>query len=272
MSAKKSPQSVPRGNEDAVVRALSKIAAILLRIGFDSPRSEHLLRRAFVLAALNKARDEKIRATQSEIATLAGISRLEVRKMLSRRDVTVKRGVRVRSTRVDQIIEGWRGDARFVDRHGQPRTLKVSGSQGAFPSLVKAYGRDVTVRTLRNRLVREGVAIEKNGRISLRATPKTRTGSVAAAESDLRFLESQLEDIDFGIGKRTYTTRRIFLLAKEKKSIQRLRRVALERMSIVLGAFVASAEPQESGKRESRSRHRLIVSTTVAAEAEGEKE
>lgn len=270
MSAPKSLGNGTQPAEELLARTLLGVAAILLRLGLSAPHAEHLLRRAFVSAARSNVRAFGLRATQSQIASLAGLSRLEVRKFLTSR-ARDSGLTQLRSTRVDQVLEGWRRDPLFLDARGRPRALETKGAHSAFAKLVSKYGRDVTAKTLRDQLLRAGAAVEKRGHIRIAPTHERRSREQNAAKSDLTFLGSQLKGLDLQLGRRAYITRRMTVRVGDKKSAQRLRRTALEKVQLTLSALEAMSAPATAITLQNRrSEHRVIITATIATES-GEK-
>jgi hypothetical protein len=139
-SSKKRRRPESKENEALVLGVLERIATILLRLGFDAPYSERLLRNAFVLAAIRRSESSGSRATQSQIALVAGVSRLDVRRILAEglrpdasRDIE-------RQSRIERLIDGWKQDARFVDAKGRPKSLTIFGRKSEFAKLALSYG------------------------------------------------------------------------------------------------------------------------------------
>lgn len=256
----------PSDIETLVAQLLSRIATILLRMGLDSPRAEGLLRRAFVAAAVKKTRSVDRRATQSLLASLAGLSRLEVRTILDGRTSRLPN----KSNRIDRLISGWRSDPQFLDSHGKPRPLQLRGAGASFSRLVRKYGRDVTVRSLQDELLRRGVVIENNSRLVLLQERSTRSSEAVAALSDLKFLVSHLEAIDFELGRRTYVTRQSSISAEGSKGVAMMKRIALERLDTVLNSLAetsADTRPARAHGKNRRTR-RLLIKIIVASESE----
>jgi hypothetical protein len=253
-------------NEGPISQSLDQLAAILLRTGLDSPAAEQLLRRAFVRAAARVSASSTHRPTQSQIASVSGVSRREVRALLGAKNS--RKGDNTEPTsRLAKLIDGWCNDPSFSTPRGLPRPLQHRGSKSEFDALVRKYGRDITKKTLRVHLAMLGLAREQDGQLLLiRATlPRNR---YAAATSDLRFLASQLAHIDFELGRRKYFSKRVVLSAQERKSVEAMRQIAISRLGTVLHSLQSmSAEPRKGRSRKSVSPHRLLVSTTIAVES-----
>jgi hypothetical protein len=223
------------------------------------------MRQSFVLAASRVAATTRTRTTQSKIASLAGVSRLEARKILARAG-TERSQVRP-TTRINQLIAGWKSDPDFAARGSKPRPLGHRGSHSEFDALVRRYGRDVTKKTLLDQLVSLGMANLKNGRVHLNHGTKLSKHAIAAT-ADLRFVASQLKNIEFELGRRAYQTRSIFIEARDKKSVQTMKQIAFNRLETVLSSLTSlSATPRQRASKRS-AQHRLLVSTTVAVESE----
>jgi hypothetical protein len=266
VTSKKGRLHAPQQHEDLVGQSLLQIAAILLRIGIDAPQAERKLRHAFILAAQENAIASGVRVTQSQIASLAGISRLEVRTALTKLRSGRSQPHLGRRSRIDQIVDAWRSDPQFLDAHRRPKQLSVKGHRSGFHQLVKKYGRDVTPTAIRNQLILRGFATEQDGILRLsRGADHQRQLSSAA---DLQFLTSQLSDINFQIGRRAYTTRRVAITSSEPKSVRVMRRIALERINAVLNS-ISELPLQNSKRRTTRSGKdsiRILITATVATE------
>ena len=248
----------------SISRLLSTIAAILVRLGLDSPQSEKLLRRAFVKAALQRVQVEPQRLTQARIASLTGLSRLEVRTILNSRQVLES----PQTPRVDNLVHGWRTDPQFLDTSGKPRHLEMRGGGSTFEGLAKKYGRDVTARSLREDLVRRGLVTIRHHKLVLLLKHAAPTGDARAARADLKFLASHLASIDFQLGRRAYVLRQGTISAGDKRTIEMLKRVAVTRLDTVFSSLAEmSADSQGAGKKKQKSR-RLIVTAIVATEDE----
>jgi hypothetical protein len=253
-------------HEDLVGQSLLQIAAILLRIGLDAPQAERMLRHAFILAAQQNAFASGVRVTQSQIASLAGLSRLEVRTALAKLGVGRREANLDRRSRIDQIVDAWRSDPQFLDRHKRPKQLSTRGPRSGFHQLVKKYGRDVTPKAIRNQLVLRGYAVERNGMLRLSRGTDLRTQQASTA--DLRFLISQLSDFNFQLGRRTYTSRRVAITSREPKSVRVMRRIALDRINAVLSSISALPLQDSTSQTSRRGKDtvRLMVTATVATE------
>lgn len=260
------PVSATRSRTELVDRSLYRIAAILLRIGLDAPAAERMLRKAFILAARDHVERTSPRATQSHIASLAGVSRREVRIAKPRQPSRGNSASQHASpTRLQEIVTAWRTDPRFADRRGRPRPLSLTPGRNSFDDLSKSYGRDVTTKTLKDQLIQKRLVEEQQGKLvllAISAVPRREAG-----DSDLQFLASQLQAINFHLGRRAYVTKRVSISADDRKSAQRIRRLVTERLEPLLNSIASlSANPTGKPNRRQGDRFRILVSTAIATE------
>ncbi|HTU64462.1 MAG TPA: DUF6502 family protein [Steroidobacteraceae bacterium] len=263
----------PKPGTRVLEEALVQLASILLRLGIDSPRSERLLRQAFVKAASLTAGNKSRRTTQSQIASLAGISRLEVRRLM-RLQAQPQQPKTSRLSRIDRVMAGWMTDVDFANSKGSPKPLDFDGANSSFEKLVRKYGRDVTKRTLMRELVSRKLATEKNGLLHLNSSAVNISTSAtpSSALADLKFLNSSLSGFDFTLGRRGYVVRKISLAAPDRKSLLRVQRETLKRADVMLAALRVFEFPKGQSQLRLRSpRRRVIVTTSVTTECGDEE-
>jgi hypothetical protein len=267
VSPKKSQSFESREHEALVLNVLERIAAILLRIGFDAPNTEYLLRCAFVLASLRRAELSGTRTTQSQIALVAGVNRLDVRRIVAaRRQQNFAREID-RQSRLERILRGWKQDSNFVDARGRPKPLSIVGRSSEFARLARTYGRDVTPRTLMNMLVSNNVAAIKGRKLVLSEQNSSRRASLLAGASDLNFLSSQLASYDFQTGRRTFVIRQRRLSVNDSKSLKLLQRKALRNIEAAIGSMDSVAVRDRQWLRVKKvPKHRLLVTTILSSE------
>jgi len=263
VTARKTSHRASSDFDALTTKLLQRIAAILLRLGLDSPSAEWLLRRAFVSAALQKTGSSGKRPTQSELASIAGLSRLEVRTLLRDRHRKTHP-----TSRIDQVVLGWENDPMFLDSRGKPSALELRGPGKTFDRLAKKYGRDVTTRTLRVELIRRKIAELKGKKLTLVQKGRHFSNDRIAAHTDLKFLVSQLGSIDFQLGRRAYLTRQSSVLVEDKKGVEMVKRIAVERLETVLSSLTEMSVDARKFERSGRRGRRLMITTIVATEAE----
>jgi hypothetical protein len=262
--AKKAREHSSRHSDLLLAHALKGIAAVLLRLGINAPRAERLLRIAFVQAAEAYARNQGIRVNQSQIATLAGVNRIDVRKLL--RALPAKFSApQTPINRLDVVLAGWRRDTKYCNRRGQPRALSHKGKDSDFSKLVKAYGRDVTSKSVLQELLRVGAIIKTRGDLVQIRGSAIKSSEASAAQADLQYLEAQLRKLSLQMGRRQYATRSASVSVANRKSAWRLQRATLEKIQLMLGALDSMSFHEVPSQ--STPLHRVIVTATVAIES-----
>jgi hypothetical protein len=268
-SHRKDGESISNGNESVASRFLEKLASILLRLGFDSPRAESLIRQAFVQEAARFARQIGGRSTQSQIALIAGVNRLDVRKILASQHRPHSRKNFSHQSRVERILLAWREDPDFTDEQGHPKPLTVTGAKSQFERLVRKYGRDVTVRTIRDDLIKNKIAARKGTRLVLKKRGRTIDSSSAAALVDLNFLNSQLAPFDFTRGHRAFVARNLALSTTDLKLLKLARRKAIARIETALSSLKSLQRSlSTTGSNRGKRIHRLRITAILSAESD----
>jgi hypothetical protein len=272
-SYRKVGESISKDNESVVSYFLEKFASILLRLGFDSPRAESLVRNAFVLEAATLARQIGGRSTQSQIALIAGVSRLDVRNILASQHRPHSRKHSSRQSRVERILLAWREDPEFANEQGHPKPLTVTGSNSQFERLVRKFGRDVTARTIREDLIKNKIAVRKGTRLVLIKRGRAIDSSSAAALADLNFLNSQLAPINFRRGKRAFIDRNLSLSTTDLRLLKLTQRKAIAKIETALSSL-ESLQRSLSATDSKRSKriHRLRITAILSTESDSASE
>ena len=252
-----------------LAQALENLASVLLRLGINAPRAESLLRTAFVHAAEAHVRSQGARVNQSQIATLAGINRVDVRNVL--RTKSAGRAIPLsQHSRLERVLAAWRRDAKFLNRSGRPRPLSYRGKNSEFSRLVRRYGRDVSAKSILEQLLRIGAVAERAGNLVISRNSDARSSEANAARADLKFLEAQLRQLRFRFGKRAYVTRSTSVGVQNGSMARRLQRTTIEKVHLLLSALDAMSD-QETSNRAAPA-HRVIVTATVATESRRESD
>ena len=268
MATTRKGAAATRTDEQLAVRLFTCLASVLLRLGIDAPHAARIVREAFVLAAVKSAHTSARRATQSRVASIAGLSRLDVRNILSSRDAKSTRGSRPRFSRIERLLQGWRTDPHFLDRRGKPRALGFKGVSSEFSLLVRRYGRDVTAKTLLEQMTRLHIVSKSNEKVCLNNALASPMVPSIAALNDLRFLATRLEEFNWLEGRRTFSTVRISIPVEEKKAAQLVRQIALERMQAVMGSLGALNIEASARNGRARNKRRVLVTASIAADVE----
>jgi hypothetical protein len=268
VSANRKGTTASRIDEDLAVRLFTRIASVLLRLGIDAPHAERIVREAFVLAAAESARQLGRHATQSRVASIAGISRLDVRNILSVHLTKGDRNAHSRPTRIQHLLQGWRTDPRFLDSRGRPKPLDLKGASSDFGLLVRKYGRDVTARTLLEQLIRLRLARKVKGKIYLDSVRDDLSVQSTGALNDLKFLTTRLSDFNWLDGRRTFSTAQIAIPMSDRKAAHLVRRIALERIETVLGSIGALSVETATNNGRAQTKNRVLVTASIAADLE----
>jgi hypothetical protein len=252
-------------HSDAALRqTLNNLAEVLLRLGINAPNAERLLREAFVRAAESYARTHGSSANQSQIATLSGVNRIDVRKILSR-DNKRRSIPRSKISRLEEVLAAWRREASYLDGRGQPRPLTFRGKDSDLSRLVKRHGRDVTTKSILEQLVRTRAVVEKAGRLVITRKRSKLSTEENSARADLRFIEAQLRELRLKLGRRAYVTRRVSIQVADHKTARRLQQSMVEKIQLLLRALDAVA--YHGDRSQGDSFHRVIVTANVATES-----
>ena len=265
---KKRTTTGTRREHDLATGVLRQIASVMLRLGYDSPYTESILRSAFVNAARNRAEASGKRVTQSQLALIAGVSRKDIRSILADRSASQNPRKFKRRSRVEEVIHGWTSDPNYCDSKGRPKSLTFDGAHSQFSRLVRDYGRDVTARTLREDLVSSRQAKLVRGRVVLDAASAVRSVLNLAAISDLRYLSEHFRTIGLTHGRRSYVTRSVTIHATDAHALRVMLRKATQKIEYLMSSMRSLDHPvrHDHVNRHHRS-HRIVVTATLSAES-----
>ena len=153
----------------ALTVLLRPLVRILLRHGIPCDVLSTVARQLYVRVASEEFVLPGKRQTTSRVAILTGLSRKEVRRIMTTGDVDNQEATD-RYNRAARVITGWVRDKEFLDHAGQPLPLPVDGTDASFGTLVRCYSGDIPVRAMLDELLRVGaVRRTKDGRIRLHA-------------------------------------------------------------------------------------------------------
>jgi hypothetical protein len=144
---------------------LSELASILLPRGMTPKRFSELARYAFVQAAADTTKLRNGRVNHSRVAAQTGLTRADVKRLLSRNGFEPSKGGK---TAVERVIHGWRTDREFAVSPGRTKALQIAGPKGSFARLVKKYGGDVPHRAILDELRRIGAVRDSGDVVQLR--------------------------------------------------------------------------------------------------------
>jgi hypothetical protein len=159
---------------------LTELAVVLLQAGVTPKHFGELAKQAFVEAAgtLSQFRNGKI--NRSRVAVMTGLSRSEVKRLLSGQ-ISMKAPISAQQSRGERVISGWMSDHRFLDGRGRPLRLPIAGGRVSFTSLVKQFGGDVPHRAVLEELRRLRVVRQIGNRLELDARRQLPGGRASAS-------------------------------------------------------------------------------------------
>jgi hypothetical protein len=164
---------MPRRHPQPLIAAftvlLRPLVRILLRHGIPCDVLSAIARQVYVRVAAEEFVLPGKKQTTSRISILTGLTRKEVRRIMTTTDVDNQEATD-RYNRAARVITGWVRDKEFHDKAGDPLALPVEGENASFGALVRYYSGDIPVRAMLDELLRVGaVRKTKEGRIRLQA-------------------------------------------------------------------------------------------------------
>jgi len=161
--------AVQRGsgwNPSTLQKQMIALAALLIGKGMTAKSFEQLARCAFVQAATKGSTFRNGRVNYSRVAARTGLTRAEVRRVLS---AGSDFWPQARSGPLERVVLGWRTDRHFIDQYRRPRRLTVTGDRHSFANLAKQYAKDVPHKALLEELLRIGAVVVSGTNVKLSA-------------------------------------------------------------------------------------------------------
>ena len=158
---------VQRGNgwnPSAPQQQMTALAAQLIGQGMTAKSFEQFARCAFVQAATKGSSFANGRINYSRVAARTGLTRAEVKRVLSAGSAFWPRA---RSGPLERVVLGWRKDRQFIDQYRRPKRLVVMGDRHSFASLAKRYAKEVPHRALLEELRRIGAVVVSGTNVKL---------------------------------------------------------------------------------------------------------
>ncbi len=252
----------------AAARLLKPLVRILVRYGIPYRVFADVAKRAYVEVARGEFTIDGRKQTLSRVAVLTGLSRKEVRRVLSLPQADDSAAV-ARYNRAARVISGWARDPAFRDRAGRPAALPFEDPQGQrdFHALVRRYSGDMPARAVLDELERVG-AVERtrDGRIRLAA----RAYVPQQAETDkLTILGTDAADliacIDHNLQAspdRAFFQRKVAYDNLPAEALEEIRRLASERSQRVLedlDALMSASDRDTNPNVQGSGRKRVVL-------------
>jgi hypothetical protein len=201
--------------ETALSTILDALAAALIQLDVTPARVSQLARTAFVkVGAMHARKSSSGRPHLAKIAAITGLSRSEVKRIVSTEYATSPRSPED-SPRAMRVLRGWQTSQEY-SRQGKPRILRVTGKRPSFESLCKAFSGDIPTRVILDELERRQRITFSRGRrwVSVcrvsRTDPKSQRTQMALAFAAAFLSESlQLDSVVLKRKERISTTREL---------------------------------------------------------------
>lgn len=144
----------------AVYSCLRPLATVLLRSGVTYQGFAEVAKRAFVHEATLEKSERGRQANTSRIAVRTGLSRKEVRRILSPDESSKSRTIIDHAGPPARVLHAWYFDPAFANELGTPRDLMFDEGNPSFSDLVRVAGGDIPAGAVRSELVRAGAVTE----------------------------------------------------------------------------------------------------------------
>lgn len=161
-------------NSAAVLEFLIPLARHLVAAGLSQTQFSRLVTESYFRAAVAEARFRNDRINQTAVAVMTGLTRRRVRELMKE---SAPSPVKERD-RLSKVLAGWATDPEYLSNSYSPRPLGLA-PRGAFESLVRRYGGDVTPKAMLREMLRHGlVAVEGNRAIPVRPTAESQSSQL----------------------------------------------------------------------------------------------
>jgi len=140
--------------EGAVRKVLRALFRVLLRHDMSFTAFEEMAKRVYVEVAMQDFAIEGKKPSISRASILSGLTRKEVRRLLSLPQEAPPDGGG-RYNRAARVLTAWLRDPDFLDQRGKPLALPMEGDDG-FAGLVRRHSGDMPTRAVLDELLRVG--------------------------------------------------------------------------------------------------------------------
>lgn len=148
----------------ALYRLFRPVARIGLRHGLAVRDVIEILKCAYVDIAREEYGLRGRPASKSRIATLTGLTRAEVARLVARDRQKIEQAGT--SHPLHRLVDRWLSEPAWQDADGNPATLDLDGDPG-FTALVRVHGGDIPWQTLLRELERLRIAKRDGSRVHL---------------------------------------------------------------------------------------------------------
>jgi hypothetical protein len=120
-------------------RILAPLTRILIRFGVSAGELSALVEQEYVRSAAQQLAQRGELVTASRLAVITGLPRNIVPSIVASLGDESPRRVGSLAQRAQRVVDGWFTDRQFLDAHGNPTPLPVSGAGRSFETLVDRY-------------------------------------------------------------------------------------------------------------------------------------
>ena len=162
----------------AILRILSPLARLLLKVGMGAGEFQRLVHQAYVQAARDAATEVGAvdRPNVTQIAVQTGLSRIEITRILESEGEEQPESDRGRQ-RAERVLGGWWTNPDFHDAQGSPAFLPLHG-RVSFEALVNRYSGEPRTAAILKELLRVR---------AVRRLPDGRVQALSRSVASIRF-------------------------------------------------------------------------------------
>jgi len=248
----------------AISGLLTPLVKILIRSGISFNVFSEISKRIYVNVSRRDFVIPGKPQTNTRIATLTGLSRKEVLRIVSESPM-FGANLTDQHNHTTRIISGWMREPEFHDKRGMPAALPFEGKSKSFSSLVKKFSGDIPARTILDELIHSGAAkYLKDQRIQLVAhayIPASNSiEKVKMLGTDVSDLIATIDHNLMTDGSTSYFQRKVCYnniptehIEALKQSIVRTAQSALETMNRDMAKHDSDSHPEIEGTGRKRA-------------------
>jgi len=217
----------------AVFKLLRPLCRLLLRNGIPYGAFTDIAKRAYVDIAMSEFEVPGKKATISRASTITGLSRKEIKRVMSMDDRDDSDMV-ARYNRAARVVYGWVHDAAYSAAQGETADLAFENSGTSFSSLVKTYSGDVPPRAILDELLKVGV-VEKTSEGKYRLLERAYIPKAGEAQKlallgrDVSGLIATMDANIHGVNEKPFFQRKVFYDNLPQEALPKLRALLADR-------------------------------------------
>ncbi|PCJ63235.1 MAG: hypothetical protein COA79_00070 [Planctomycetota bacterium] len=150
----------------SLVKLLKPLVKLLIQKSVPYGTFVEYVKWVYVNVAYEDFSDPLKKNSNSKIATLTGISRHDVKELLSSDSPDANESV-FKHNKAARVISGWLNDQKYLDGSGKPKVLEIEGSELSFKSLIESYCGDIPPKPIMEELLRIGSVKVENEKVYL---------------------------------------------------------------------------------------------------------